>query len=184
MHSSSRPKRADGPAAGDLIPSYFELSEATGGHLQLLAPAELGESAELLIAYGNHPQTIFRLAGEMNAGVHEFRVPIDSAVDSVLFSIAVQCLHTADVARPSGVPLVGGEGVTEHSNFVAQRMLIVKRPEAGVWTLRASSTGISGVVVQARSALTITDVQFAAGGSPAFTREPSVGIENVVPGFA
>lgn len=179
QQQSSKPR--PWPCGGRLDPSYFRLAEASGGHLHLLAPSELGESAaELMTAFGIHPQTLFRVAGEMNTGVHEFRVPIDSALDSVLFSISVQCLQTADVTRPSGVPLAGGDGVTDLSNFVAQRMVIVKRPEAGIWTIRAAGTGISGVMVQARSALGITDLQFAAGSSKAFTRVPSAGTENVV----
>ncbi len=173
--------RASWPCGGRLDPSYFQTAEGTGGHILLLSPAELGEgAAELLTAFGSHPHTIFRLAGAMNAGVHDLRVPIDSSVDSVLFSISVQCLQTADVARPSGAPLAGGDGVTDFSNFAAQRMVIVKRPEAGVWTIRAAGTGVGAVIVQARSALGIAQVQFAAVDSATFTRQPLPGVENVV----
>jgi hypothetical protein len=172
--------RGGWPCGTRLDPSYFRVAEGSGGHLLLLAPAEIADSAELLTAFGNHPQTIFRLAGAINPGLHEFQVPIDSTVESVLFSISVQCLQAADVARPSGAPLVGGEGVTDLSNFRAERMMIVKRPEPGVWTIRAAGSGIAGVMVQGRSALGISQVQFAAAGSTAFTRVPLAGVENVV----
>ena len=172
--------RAGWPCGARLDPSYFQGTEGTGGQLLLLAPEEMGDSATLLAAPGDHPQTIFRLAGAMNPGVHEFRVPIDSSVESVVFSISVQCLQTADVARPSGAPLAGGDGVTDLFNFRALRMMIVKRPEPGVWTLRVAGSGMAGVMVQARSALGIADVQFAAAGSTAFTREPVAGVENSV----
>jgi von Willebrand factor A domain-containing protein 7 len=172
--------RAGWPCGGRVDPAYFQGAEGTGGQLLLLAPEELGESAALLTAPADHPQTIFRLAGAMNPGVHEFRVPIDSSVESVVFSISVQCLQTADVARPSGAPLAGGDGVTDLSNFRAVRMLIVKRPEPGVWTLRVAGSGIAGVMVKARSALGIADVQFAAAGSTVFTRSPLAGVENSV----
>jgi hypothetical protein len=164
--------RGDWPCGARLDPSYFQLAEGTGGHLYLLAPWEIGDSAPLLIAFGNHPQTIYRMAGSIKPGVHEFRVPIDSSVESVLFSISVQCLQTGEITRPSGVTLVPGEGVTDYSNFRAQRMMLVKRPEPGIWTVRASGSGLAGVVVQARTDLTIDSVQFAAAGSTAFTFLP------------
>jgi hypothetical protein len=167
------------PCGGRLDPSYLDASEATGGHLLMLAPSEV-DGGLLLAALDQHPETIFRLAGPMNPGVHEFRIPIDPSVESVVFSISVQCLQTADIARPSGAPLVAGEGVTDLSNFRAVRTVIVNRPEAGVWTMRAAGTGVSIVMVKARSALAIGDVEFAAVGSAAFTPLPLPGVENVV----
>ena len=171
--------RAGWPCGARLDPSYFRVAEGSGGHLLLLAPAEVGDSAALLTAFGAHPQTLFRLAGEIKAGLHEFRVPIDSSVESVLFSISVQCLQAADVARPSGA-LVGGADVTDLSNFSAERMVIVGRPEPGVWTIRAAGSGIAGVMVQGRSALGIAQVEFAAIGSTVFTPMPLAGVENAV----
>jgi hypothetical protein len=178
QQQSSNP-RAGWPCGARLDSSYFRVAEGSGGHLLLLAPSEIGDSAALLTAFGAHPQTIFRLAGEMKPGMHEFRVPIDSSVESVLFSISVQCLQAADVARPSGA-LVGGADVTDLSNFRAERMVIVSRPEPGVWTIRAAGSGVAGVMVQGRSALGIAQVEFAAVGSTAFTPVPVAGVENAV----
>ena len=171
--------RAGWPCGARLDPSYFRVAEGSGGHLLLLAPEEVGDSAALLTAFGAHPRTIFRLAGEMKPGLHEFRVPIDPSVESVLFSISVQCLQAADVARPSGA-VVGGADVTDLSNFRAERMLIVRRPEPGLWTIRAAGSGIAGVTVQGQSALGIAQVEFAAIGSTAFTPVPLAGVENAV----
>lgn len=167
------------PCGARLDPSHFQVTEGSGGHLLLLAPGEIGDAAGLLIEFGKHRQTIFRLAGTLDPGVHEFRVPIDSTVESVLFSMSVQCLETAAVARPSGVPLAGGEGVTDFANFRAERMVITTRPEPGIWTIRVAGSGLAGVMVQARSALGI-EVQFAAAGTTAVSGAPSAGIENVV----
>ena len=171
--------RAGWPCGARLDTSYFQVAEGTGGHLLLLAPEEVSDSAALLTAFGAHPQTIFRLAGTIKPGLHEFHVPIDSSVESVLFSISVQCLQTADIARPSGAP-VGGVDVTDLSNFRAERMVIVKRPEPGIWTIRAAGSGVAGVMVQGRGVLGIAQVQFAAVGSTAFTSVPLPGVENAV----
>jgi hypothetical protein len=171
--------RSGWPCTARLDTSYFQVAEGSGGHLLLLAPEEIADSARLLVAFGSHGQTIFRLAGSLRSGVHELRVPIDSSVESVLFSISVQCLQVAHVVRPSGV-LAVGDDVTDLSSFGAERMVIVKRPEPGVWTLRVSGSGIAGVVAQARSAIGIADVQFAPAGSKTFSPVPAAGVENVV----
>jgi hypothetical protein len=59
-------------------------------------------------------------------------------------------------------------------------MVIVKRPEPGIWTVRVSGTGVAGVVVQARSAIGIAGVQFAPVGSGTFTALPSAAAENSI----
>src|SRR5262249_21344193 len=54
------------------------------------------------------------------------------------------------------------------------------RPEPGVWTVRASGSGLAGVMVKARSHVGITNVEFAAAGSSDFTSSPTRGVQNVV----
>jgi hypothetical protein len=174
-----RSTSANWPCGARIDPSYFHLAEATGGQLLLLAPSEIASSADLSIANTRHPETIFRLAGTINPGVHEFRVPIDGSVEIAMFSISVQCLQTAEVVRPSGAP-ASGTGVVDLSNFVATRMVTVEKPEAGTWTVRASGSGVAGVAVKARSEIHITSVEFAPRGSTAFTNVPSTGVENTV----
>jgi hypothetical protein len=167
------------PCGARLDLSYFRVAEGSGGHLLLLAPAEIGESANLLIALGAHPQTVFRTAGTMQPGVHEIAIPIDSTIDSLLFSAGMQCLQTAQVIRPSGqVPV--GDDVTEFLNFNAEHLTVVRQPEPGVWTLRVAGSGISGIVVQARSTLGITQLDFAPSPGTTFTPIPRAGVENIV----
>jgi hypothetical protein len=171
--------RAAWPCGGRLEPSYFRVAEGTGGHLVLLAPDEIGESAPLLMAFTNHPQTIFRLAGSVTPGLHDFQVPIDPSVESVVFSVSVQCLDAAYVLQPSGA-LAGGDNVTDLAGFRAERMVMVKRPQPGVWTVRVAGQGVAGVAVQARSPLGIADVEFAPAQSSTFTALPAFGVENVL----
>ena len=167
------------PCGAHVDPAYFQIAEGTGGHLFLLAPFEIANSAPLIIAEGDHPQTIFRLAGSIRPGVHDFTVPIDSSVEGVLFSISVQCLQTADVLDPSGVP-VTGDGVTDYADFRAERMVVVRQPRAGNWTLRASGNGLAGVMVQARTGIGLSRVEFSQpSGGPA-RPAPIAGTENVV----
>lgn len=171
--------RAGWPCGARMDTTYFTVAEATGGHLLLVAPEEVADSAALLVAFGEHKQTIFRLAGNINPGFHEFRVPIDASVESVLFSMSIQCLQIAEVLSPSGTP-VQGTDVTDLSNFRAERMIIVPRPQPGLWTIRAAGNGIGGVMVQGRSGLAIARVQFAAVGSTSFRPLPLPGVENLL----
>src|SRR5262245_60894801 len=154
--------RSGWPCGGRLDPSYFQIAEASGGHLLLLAPEEIGDSTPLLTAYGQHPRTILRLAGSVPRGLQEFQVPVDPSVESVLFSTSVQCLESAEVLGPRGVP-ISGDGVTDLSNFRAQRVVIVKRPQPGLWTVRVQGSGVSAVVVQAKSAIGIAQIERAPG---------------------
>ena len=179
VQQQSSTTRGGWPCGGRLDTSYFQVAEGTGGHLLLLAPEEIGDSAALLTAFGSHSQTIFRLAGSLNPGLHEFQVPIDSTVESALFSISVQCLQVAEVVPPSG-GFASREGVTDLSNFRAERMVIVTRPERGVWTLRVSGSGIGGIVAQARSSIGVGRVEFAPAQSARFAATPSPGVENAV----
>jgi hypothetical protein len=171
--------RSAWPCGGRLDPSYFQVAEGTGGHLLLLAPEEIGDSARLLTAFSSHSQTIFRLAGTAPPGINEFKIPIDPSVESAVFSMSVQCLQTADVLRPSGEP-AAGDGVTDFSNFRAERMVVVTRPESGIWTIRVAGSGVAGVVVQARSALGLAQVAFAPAGIQTFSPAPRSGVENIL----
>jgi hypothetical protein len=173
-------RRAGWPCGARLDSSYFQVAEGTGGHLLLLAPEEISDSAALLAAFADHPQTIFRLAGSIMPGLHEFRVPVDSSVDSVLFSTSVQCLQITEVLRPSGATVVAGDDVTDYSNFRGEHMVIVRRPEPGVWTMRVGGSGVAAVVVQARSAIGIAHVEFAPVPATTFTAIPRLGVENAV----
>jgi hypothetical protein len=85
------------PCGGRLDPSYFRVAEGSGGQLLLLAPDEIADSTPVLLAITSHPQTIFRLAGSITPGLNDFQIPIDSSVESVVFSVSVQCLEAAYV---------------------------------------------------------------------------------------
>ena len=171
--------RSGWPCSGRLDPSYFRVAEGTGGHLLLLAPDEIGDSAALLTAFTNHPQTIFRLAGTVIPGLHDFQVPIDPSVESVVFSVSVQCLDAAYVLDPSGA-LVSGDTVTDLSAFRAERMVIVRRPPPGVWTVRVAGRGVAGVSVEANSPIGVVGLEFSTGQSKTFTPLPAFGVENTL----
>lgn len=170
--------RSGWPCGARLDPSYFHVAEGTGGQLFLLAPEEVGDSGTLLTAVRNHTQTIFRLAGSLTFGVHDFQVPIDPSVESAIFSISAQCLEVAHVLNPSGLS-ASGDGVTDLSNFRALRVVIVTKPTPGLWTIRLSGSGVAGITVQAQSATGISRIQFASADSTISRAVPIAGVENI-----
>lgn len=170
--------RADWPCGAKLDAAYFAMAEATGGHVWLTPPDELPKTAAPLAAMGDHRQTLFRRLGTLNAGTHEFRVPIDPSIESVAFSMSVQCLQNVELLSPSGV--FGQASDVNDFSSRAWRVVVVKRPEPGIWTIRAAGSGFVGVIVQARSALRMTQVQFGVGESTTLVHSPRPGRENVV----
>jgi hypothetical protein len=70
--------------------------------------------------------------------------------------------------------------VTAFSNFKAEQLTVVRHPEPGIWTLRVSGSGISGIVVQAQSTLGISQLDFAPSPGTTFTRIPQADVENIV----
>jgi hypothetical protein len=157
------------PCGGRLDPSYFRVAEGSGGQLWLLAPDEIADSAPVLLAITSHPQTIFRLAGSITPGLSDFQIPIDSSVESVVFSASVQCLEAAYVLRPNG-ERASGDDVTDFSSFRAQRMVIVRRPQPGVWTVRVAGRG---GVNEALGKLALSDVDTSSASLSRLTPNPS-----------
>lgn len=170
--------RVDWPCGERLDATYFATAEATGGHVMLTPPEELPKAGAPLAALADHRQTLFRRLGSLNAGTHEFRLPIDSSVESVVFSMSVQCLQNADVLSPSGVRWQGND-VSDFKSR-AWRVVIVKRPDPGVWIIRVAGNGLVGVTVQGRSALEIAQVEFGAVDSTTLAHSPRLGVDNIV----
>lgn len=162
----SRP-RPDWPCVSSPDPSYVAITEASGGQLLLLDPSEISGSAALLVLRDRHDETLFRAGGTVEEGLLSFEVPVDSAVESLLVSVSLQCLQTVEVARPSGALVQAADAGVEYHQFQAVRVLAVAQPEPGLWTIRLAGRGITSVVVEARSELALDDVQFVEqGGRP------------------
>jgi len=70
--------------------------------------------------------------------------------------------------------------VTDVTGFRAQRLVIVRRPQPGIWTVRVAGRGVAGVIVQARSPLGIATLEFAPAQGTTFTALPTFGVENAL----
>jgi len=152
------------PCVGRPDPTYFSIAEATGGQLFLFDKSEIAD-ASLSIASRRYEDTLFRVAGSLVDGRHEFPVPIDSAVDDVMFSVSLQCQQSVEIVTPSGQLLQNTIG--EDHAFRAGRIVTLPRPEPGAWRVRVAGHGLFFLIVQAKSGLSLGRVSFVReGGRP------------------
>jgi hypothetical protein len=160
-------ERPGWPCVGRPDPAYVRTAEATGGQVFLFDKSEIGESAALMTASSRHTETIFRISGSVTEGVHDFVVPIDSTVESVMISVSLQCLQVADITTPLGAGLRANDPGVDYHQFEAGRIVTVASPAAGAWKVTVSGRGLFFLVVQAKTSLTLDTARFVApGGRP------------------
>jgi len=155
------------PCVGKPDPSYFTVAEGSGGQVFLFDPSEVGESSALMIGVMKHEETVYRAAGTLAEGVHEFSIPVDSAIESAMFSVSLQCLQVVEIVRPSGDELRANDPGVEYHQFQAGRIVTLPNPTPGAWTVRVAGKGMFFLVLQAKSELTLDRVAFVEpGGRP------------------
>ena len=155
------------PCVGKPDPSYFTVAEGSGGQVFLFDPSEVGESSALMIGAMKHEETVYRAAGTLAEGVHEFSIPVDSAIESAMFSVSLQCLQVVEIVRPSGDELRANDPGVEYHQFQAGRIVTLPNPTPGAWTVRVAGKGMFFLVLQAKSELTLDRVAFVEpGGRP------------------
>jgi len=148
-------------------PSYFTVAEGSGGQVFLFDPSEVGESSVLMIGAMKHDETVFRAAGTLAEGVHEFSIPIDSTIESAMFSISLQCLQVVEIVRPSGDELRANDPGVDYHQFQAGRIVTVPKPTPGAWTVRVAGKGMFFLVLLAKTDLSLDRVTFVEpGGRP------------------
>ena len=159
------PGRPGWPCAGRPDPVYVRTSEATGGQLFMFHPSEVADAGTLMAGSFTHKDTLFRVAGPLEEGLHEYPVTIDPSVESALFSVSIQCLQVVEIERPSGTLLQASDDGVDYHQFEAGRIVVLPRPEAGTWKIRASGRGLAFVVVQARTSMSLGRVELLGRGN-------------------
>jgi hypothetical protein len=155
------------PCVGKPDPSYFTVAEGSGGQVFLFDPSEVGESSVLMIGAMKHEETVFRAAGTLAEGVHEFSIPLDSTIESAMFSVSLQCLQVVEIVRPSGGELRANDPGVDYRQFQAGRIVTLPKPTPGAWTVRVAGKGMFFLVLQAKTELSLDRVEFVEpGGRP------------------
>jgi hypothetical protein len=155
------------PCVGAVDPTYVRNAEATGGRVLMLHPSELGapDAAAIMVEPRDHAETIVRIVGQLDEGVHEFEVPIDSTIESVDFFVSVQCLQAVSLVRPSGDELRSNDtDVASYQHFEAIRRATIGQPAPGRWTVTVAGRGLLFLVVRARTELSLSGLRFLDPG--------------------
>lgn len=164
---NQQPKNQIGwPCSGKLDPSFIRTAEATGGKVFLFTPNEITGAADDMKASSGHRETVFRAGGQLDDGVHDFDIPLDSTIESAYLFMALQCQQFVAVLQPSGDELrTDAPGVDYHA-FEAVRLVTIKAPSPGTWKVRMAGRGFFSVIVTAKTNLALTGVSLARNGVP------------------
>src|SRR5260370_21862409 len=141
-------------------PTYVRTAEATGGQVFLFDRSEAGRSMVLMQYTDKHDDTIFRSTGILSTGSREFSFPVDSTVESLLVTVTLQCLQSITVLRPTNTEVHAGEPDVNDNRFRSGQVLILTRPQAGAWRVRIAGIGLFFGVAQAKSAISLDNVEF------------------------
>lgn len=155
------------PCVGHVDPVYVRQAEGTGGRVLMLHPTEMDDPGAAAVSMGaaGHDQTVMRIVGRVEEGLHEFEVPIDSTIESVNFFVSLQCLQIAQVVGPSRAELRAGDpSLVEDYQFEAVRYVTVARPAPGTWKISVAGRGLLFLVVTARSGLSLDRLSFLDPG--------------------
>ena len=162
-----QPKYQTGwPCSGKVDPSFVRNAEATGGKVLLFTPNEIAGAANDMSASSGHRETVFRAGGQLNDGVHDFDIPLDSTIDSAYFFMALQCQQFAAVLQPTGDELRADVPGVDYHAFEAVRLVTIKAPSPGTWKVRMAGRGFFSVVVTAKTNLALAGVSLAQNGVP------------------
>ncbi|KAF3925153.1 hypothetical protein ABW20_dc0101527 [Dactylellina cionopaga] len=147
--------RNDGPENEDMDAGWRDLALATGGHLLKVYDDDIDDMPEFLkiLSQSNHVE-ILSVAGipNENDSIVEFSLPLDSTLESVLFSASG--VSSFDIYRPNG-SLYSSEESHEHvkklSSNVALRMGPVTQP--GIYRVALNCTSEFSLSVSGKSRL-------------------------------
>jgi hypothetical protein len=155
---------------GPVDPSYIHLANETGGQPFFLNPSEVGKAFHYVReSSGGRDETLLWAMGTFApATPQEFAVPVDSTVRRVTFSMSVDTSGSEFVVvDPAGGSVTVADSRTEITVLNCGRIVTVDTPAAGTWRLRAAGVGRFWVTTQARTELSIVNVEFVRpGGRP------------------
>jgi len=167
QQSSQNPPGWPCAGARSVDPTYVKLAENTGGEVFLFDRSEAARSLVLMQEGMKHKETVFRASGTLARGYRDFQFPVDTTIESLLFSISLQCAQSVVIYRPSGAELDATAPGVDDNRYHAGRIVAMSRPEPGVWQVRIVGSGLFFAVVEAKSDLSLHSVQFVQlGGRP------------------
>jgi hypothetical protein len=141
--------------------AYVKTAAATGGQVLLVGPTETAGADELAITAGVGNRPLVLAASESAAGVAgELPVPVDRSVRRLVITAMFDATGgTLDLTSPDGAPVEASERVSD-ARLHCGRVVIVDRPDPGLWRAHFIPSGRFWLRVFAESDLDLTDVAF------------------------
>ena len=130
----------------------------------LFTPTEVSGVADDMSASRDYRETVVRAGGQLDDGVHDFEIPLDSTIESAYFFISLQCLQFVTIVQPSGDELQVDAPEVDYHAFDAIRLFTIKAPSPGTWRVRMAGRGFFSVIVGAKTDLALTGVSLVQNG--------------------
>src|SRR5262245_11404375 len=154
------------PCSGKVDPAYVHSAEATGGKVMLFKPTEVSGIADEMAASRGHGETVTRVASQLDEGVYDFDIPLDSTIESAYFFISLQCLQFVTVLQPAGDALQVDAPELNYHTYDAIRFFTIKAPSPGTWKVRIAGRGFFSLIVNAKADLALTSASLVQNGVP------------------
>jgi len=127
---------------------------------------EVAQSTKFVMATSteNHV-TVLWAKGTLQNSAHDFTVPIDSTLVTLIFALSSD-IHgtTLEVAGPDGAAVDRNAEVTD---FTCGRYIVLKKPAPGAYRVHVSGSGHFWLTVGGKSGIFLSGVEFVElGGRP------------------
>jgi len=165
----NRSRRFGPDACGPVDPSYIRLANETGGQPMFLQPSEAAKAVQFMRESNGSNRVILLWASDtLSSGSREYKVPIDSTVQRVTFSLSTNTKGTSmAVLSPGGETIAAGGTGVEITELNCGRVVTVNAPQAGQWGVILSGAGTFWLEAQGKSDISLDTVQFVRpGGRP------------------
>lgn len=164
-------------------PVYLRTAEASGGQMFLFDRQEVDGFSVIAINDRKHPTTVARSVGKLENYL-DVSVPVDSSIESLYISVSLQCMQRIAIYDPQNSEALPQQTGGEDHVYHAGRIAVIPHPAPGTWTVRLLGSGTYSLVVQAKTPITLNDLNFDGGlphsGTPqiasVFVRSPTAAL--------
>lgn len=151
---------------GPLDPAYVRVSNATGGQVLPLGPTEIAGAASLMSA-SSGTELVSWTTGTLGQSMKELTIPVDAITSRIALTLSTDgAIEDMTIRDAVGTPVAAGMAGVEAPVFGCVRSVIVQRPAAGTWTIRAMGRGRFWLSVHARSDLALSGEFVRVAGRP------------------
>ncbi len=155
-------------SCGPVDPAYIRSAEDTGGIPFFFQRSEVAQATKFMLAETsqNHV-TLLWAKGELQNEEREFLVPLDSTLESVVFTISTTDHSTRMEVAGADAAARSADLHEEITDFTCGRYIVLKKPAPGMYRIHIKGSGRFWLSVGGKSEIFLYRVQFVEpGGRP------------------